>query len=199
MARWGLVVALIVGTVIAPGRADAAGTGYFHTSGPRILDANNEPVRIAGVNWFGFETANYVPHGLWTRDYRSMLDQIKAEGFNTVRLPYSNQMFDPGSMPNSIDFSGGKNADLQGLTPVQVMDRIVAYAGTVGLKVILDRHRPDSGSQSALWYTSRYSEARWISDWRMLAQRYAGNPTVIAADLHNEPHGEATWGDGDQA
>jgi endoglucanase len=65
--------------------------------------------------------------------------------------------------------------------------------------VILDRHRPDSGSQSELWYTSRYSEARWIADWQMLARRYAGNTTVIGADLHNEPHGPATWGDGNQA
>lgn len=32
-----------------------------------------------------------------------------------------------------------------------------------------------------------------------LAERYAGNPTVIGADLHNEPHGSATWGDGNPA
>ena len=31
----------------------------------------------------------------------------------------------------------------------------------------------------------------------MLAQRYAGADTVIGADLHNEPHGQATWGSGD--
>jgi len=30
----------------------------------------------------------------------------------------------------------------------------------------------------------------------MLAQRYRGNPTIIGADLHNEPHSRATWGDG---
>jgi hypothetical protein len=30
----------------------------------------------------------------------------------------------------------------------------------------------------------------------MLAGRYRGNPTVIGADLDNEPHGAATWGDG---
>jgi endoglucanase len=109
-----------------------------------------------------------------------MLDQTKAEGCNTLRLPYSNQMFDAGSTPNGIDFSGGKNADLQGLTPIQVMDRIVAYAGSLGLKVILDRHGPDAGSQSALWYTSRYGEQRWIADWEMLARRYAGNSTSSA-------------------
>jgi endoglucanase len=91
------------------------------------------------------------------------------------------------------------NTDLKGLTPVQIMDKIIAHAGQIGLKVLLDRHRPDSGAQSALWYTAQYSEARWISDWRMLATRYLGNTTVIGADLHNEPHNPACWGCGDTA
>jgi endoglucanase len=30
----------------------------------------------------------------------------------------------------------------------------------------------------------------------MLAGRYRSEPAVIGADLHNEPHGQATWGDG---
>ena len=33
----------------------------------------------------------------------------------------------------------------------------------------------------------------------MLAQRYRNNPTVIGADLHNEPHTPACWGCGDTA
>ena len=53
--------------------ASAAGTGYWHTSGRRILDSNGTAVRIAGINWFGFETNNYVVHGLWSRDYKDML------------------------------------------------------------------------------------------------------------------------------
>jgi hypothetical protein len=32
----------------------------------------------------------------------------------------------------------------------------------------------------------------------MLAQHYAGNTTVVGADLHNEPHSPACWGCGDQ-
>jgi endoglucanase len=31
----------------------------------------------------------------------------------------------------------------------------------------------------------------------MLAHRYRDNPTVVGFDLHNEPHGAATWGSGD--
>lgn len=175
--------------------AKAAGAGYWHTSGSQILDSNNQPVRIAGVNWFGFETANYVAHGLWTRSYKDMLDQIKGLGYNTIRLPYSNQLFDSGSTPNGIDFS--KNPDLQGLSGLQIMDKIIAYSSQIGLRTILDQHRPDSGAQSALWYTSQYPESRWISDWTMLAQRYKGNPMVVGADLHNEPHSPACWGCGD--
>ncbi len=175
--------------------ANAAGTGYWHTNGSKILDANNQQVRITGINWFGFETGNYVVHSLWSRDYRDMLDQIKSLGYNTIRLPYSNQLFDAGSTPNSISFAPtakwpqGMNLPLQGMTHgLQIMDEIIRYGGSIGLRFILDRHRPDSGAQSPLWYTSQYSEQRWISDWQMLAQHYAGNTAVVGADLHNEPH-----------
>ena len=171
--------------------------GYFSTMGNQIVDANGQVVRLSGVNWFGMEGTNYAPHGLWTRGYKEMMDQMKQTGFNTIRLPFSNQLFDAGSVPNGIDFS--KNPDLQGLNGLQVLDKIVAYAGQIGLRIFLDHHRSSAGAGtegSGLWYTAAYPEARFIADWKMLATRYAGNPTVIGADLHNEPHGQATWGDG---
>ncbi len=191
------IAAFTFGTLQMRGSsAKAAGVGYWHTNGSQILDSNNQVVRIAGINWFGFETANYVAHGLWTRNYKDMLDQIKSLGYNTIRLPYSNQLFDAGSTPNGIDFN--KNPDLQGLSGIQDMDKIIDYAtNTDGLRIILDQHRPDSGAQSALWYTSAYPESRWISDWTMLATRYKNNPLVVGADLHNEPHAPACWGCGD--
>ncbi|MFI2434437.1 cellulase family glycosylhydrolase [Streptomyces sp. NPDC018693] len=176
-----------------------AGAGYWHTSGRRILDEAGQPVRIAGINWFGFETHNHVVHGLWSRDYKSMIDQMKSLGYNTIRLPFSDDILKPGTVPNSIDFSSGKNADLQGLGPLGILDKIVAYAGQSGLKVILDRHRPDAGGQSSLWYTATVPESTWITNLRSLAGRYAGNPTVVGIDLHNEPHDPACWGCGDTA
>src|SRR5258708_3596 len=63
----------------------AAGTGPWHTSGSQILDSNNQPVKIAGVNWFGLETTTYAPHGLWTRKLQDMMNQMKTLGFNTIR------------------------------------------------------------------------------------------------------------------
>jgi endoglucanase len=174
----------------------AAGDGYWHTSGNQIVDTAGNPVRITGVNWFGFET-NFAPHGLWARNYQDMMDQIKSLGFNTIRLPFATQMFDPGAMPSTIDF--GRNPDLRGLTPIQIMDKVVAYAGQIGLRILLDRHSIDVAILSPLWYTNQYPQTRWVSDWQMLAQRYRNNTTVIGADLHNEPHEPACWGCGDPA
>jgi chitinase len=78
------------------------------------------------------------------------------------------------------------------------MDKIVDYAGEIGLKIILDHHRSNAGagtSENGLWYNSQYTQAAWINDWKMLAARYADDPAVIGADLHNEPY-NGTWGGG---
>jgi endoglucanase len=196
-AALALPATAVLGGALA-GPAGAAGNGYWHTSGRRILDSAGTAVRVAGINWFGFETSNYVVHGLWSRDYRSVLDQIKSLGYNTLRLPYCDDIFKAGTMPNSITFYD-MNTDLEGLTSLQVMDKLVAYCGQIGLKVILDRHRPDAGGQSALWYTSSVPESTWLANLAAIAGRYAGNPTVVGVDLHNEPHDPATWGSGDSS
>ena len=86
-----------------------------------------------------------------------MLDQIRDLGYNTIRVPFSNQLFDSGSVPNGIDFN--QNPDLVGLNGLQILDKLVSGARARGLKIILDRHRPDANRQSELWYTSAYPEA----------------------------------------
>lgn len=178
-----------------PGGSGGAAAGWFSTAGNQIVDAAGHSVQIAGVNWFGFENTDLAPHGLWTRNYKDMMDQMVELGFNTIRLPFSNDTLHSTATPN-INY--GANPDLQGLTAMQVMDEIVEYAGEIGLRIILDHHRNDSGagtSSNGLWYDAQHSEAQWISDWQALASRYAGNPTVIGADLHNEPFA-GTWGGG---
>jgi endoglucanase len=197
MVVMSIMLLLVWGLNGRKSKAALVGEGYWHTSGRQILDANNQQVIITGLNWFGFETSNYVVHGLWARNYKELLDLVKSLGYNTLRLPYCSQMFEPGSQPNGIDFN--KNPDLQGLSSLQIMDKIIGYCGQIGLRVILDRHRPDSAGQSELWYTDRYPEQIWIRDWMDLARRYNGNPTVIGCDLQNEPRGRAVFGSGDLA
>lgn len=176
------------------GFAQGQGAGYWHTNGRLILDERNQQVRITGINWYGFETDKAVANGLYAQDYRTVLQTVRTQGFNTVRIPLSSQMIEtPGTNLNIAYRSGGVpiNADLRGLNSLQVLDRIVAYAGSIGLKIILDHHRSEAGNSAeanGLWYTAAYPESAWIADWVALARRYAGNATVIGFDLHNEPH-----------
>ena len=178
-------------------QTSAAPSGCLHTSGSKILNASNEEIKFSGVNWFGFETSSKAPHGLDVRSLKSILSQIKSQGYNVIRLPFSNAMLKPGAKPSGINYR--LNADLEGLTSLQVMDKVIAGAEARGLKVILDNHRssPGGGPESGgLWYTQEYPESKWISDWKRLASRYKNSQAVVAVDLRNEPYG-ACWGCGD--
>jgi aryl-phospho-beta-D-glucosidase BglC (GH1 family) len=196
----------IAGPSAPPPPSGAA--GFLSMSGPSMIDASGRTVRLTGVNWFGFETATRAPHGLWSRDYRSMLQQVRDLGFNALRIPWSNAILEPGSLPTGITFSGSDpydgrgpmNQPLQGKTSMEVLDLIVAEAGRLGLKIILDNHsrKPDDFIAEGLWYLPDFPESRWIDDWKKMAARYRNNPTVVAFDLHNEPHAQASWG-GDPA
>ena len=169
----------------------------LRASGGMLVDKAGREVCLTGVNWFGLETSVFAPHGLWSRSWHDMLDQIVETGFNLLRLPFCNEALEPGRQPTSIDF--GENSDLRGLGSLEVMDRVIEGAAARGLRVLLDRHRPTADAQSELWYTDAVPESRWIGDWVTLANRYRNQPAVIGADLHNEPHGPATWGDGNAA
>lgn len=194
---------------LTPPSAGAIGSmlpgGYLHTSGNQIVDTTGTPVRINAVGWFGFETPRMVPDGLGTQSYRAIMDRMVQAGFNTLRLPFSNALLHNPVSPAGINLT--LNPDLAGLSGLALMDKIVAYAGQIGMKVILDDHN-SSGTiglnASGLWYDQTYSDTNFQNDWAALAKHYAGNATVIGADLFNEPHSVigsgsitgATWGDG---
>jgi endoglucanase len=212
LAAAGIAAMTAAGAVTSAGaQSSAVGTGFWHTSGNQILDADGNPVRIAGINWYGFETPDEIAHGLWAQDYHVIINDIKALGYNTIRIPFSNQMVEDPIVPSNLSFynaTGPINTDLEGLNALQDLQKIVTYAGEVGLKVILDDHRSEAGESAeanGLWYTSTYTSQDWVNDWVTLAKLFAGDPTVVGFDLRNEPHTPAgdtyaegaTWGTGD--
>ncbi len=184
------------------GKANAATTinTPLSTKGSQIVDSTGKPVLLRGVNWFGVEGNLHVPHGLWARDYKDMLAQIKSLGYNVIRLPFSVQSLRSSTI-SGIDFSIGSNKDLQGKTPLQVMDLVIQEAQRQGLLVLLDNHTLSDNDPAIpeLWYNDKFTEADWINTWTMLATRYRNQTNVIGADLKNEPHGIASWGSGNEA
>lgn len=76
MAIFAMMATFFVATLSQPTAQAATSLPSLplSTSGNKIVDSTGSQVTLQGVNWFGFETANHAPHGLWSRDYKSMLD-----------------------------------------------------------------------------------------------------------------------------
>src|SRR3990167_9522357 len=107
----------------------------YEINAGKVLDGAGKAIQLRGVNWFGFETNNHVVHGLWARNWTEMITQMQAQGFNAVRLPFCPATLHGSAPPSSIDY--GRNADLQGLSAIQVMDKVVKELANGGIFVLL--------------------------------------------------------------
>ncbi|MEP6503667.1 MAG: cellulase family glycosylhydrolase [Betaproteobacteria bacterium] len=170
-----------------------------------IADQDGARVRLKSVNWFGFESPTLVAGGLNHRRLSDIVRLIKQGGFNSVRLPWCNEMLVAG--PAAPEFLSA-NPELAGKTPLQLFDVVVHELSANGLMVILDNHRTrgdwccDEDHGDGLWYSRVQDEAQWLRDWAFMARRQAGNAWVVGAELRNEIRPDnalalkPSWGDG---
>jgi endoglucanase len=170
----------------------------LHTAGRFIVDSTGARVHLSGVNWYGAESSDFVVAGLQAATLQSIVQQIKSLGFNVVRLPWSNQLFETN--PVVGNYALAANPSLEGENALTILDQVIAALTNAGIMVILDNHNSNAewccstSDGNSLWYNSQYPQANWQADWQGMAQRYASNPLVIGADLRNEPRSPATWG-----
>ncbi|WP_421991653.1 cellulase family glycosylhydrolase [Roseococcus sp.] len=208
---------------------------WLKANGGHLVTEDNTPFRVKGTNWYGFDSV-LMPGGLWTRAYKTIviggathkgiLDQIAELGFNTIRLPVCQDITWPGRKiygTNTIDasknpdfisssMSSGAAGSADVLPSLVVLDKIIAYAKSLGLRVILDMHcaAPNTDNEAGFggkWYTTATpggagstagvmgeprNEEQWIRAWEFLANRYKNEPAVCGFDLLNEPF-NCTW------
>jgi hypothetical protein len=77
------------------GGGGGGGTGSTPVYATRPDGVYRDGVRIPlyGVNWFGLETCDRAPHGLWSgRSVADFLAQVKGWGFTALRVPVSPQV-----------------------------------------------------------------------------------------------------------
>jgi len=190
---------------------------YLHTCGSQIVDAGGNPVRLRAVNWYGFDSNDFVAGGLRYQSYQAIVDRIKSLGFNAIRLPFSNELVERNPvvsdlgpicvhltcLPDTGAEALGPNGNLVGLRALDIMQTIVDYAGGQGLYVILDNHRSEAAwgpEENGLWYNRAnpclsttapyicYTARNWHDDWQTMERRFANDAAVIGLDLRNEPH-----------
>lgn len=199
---------------VAPGTSLTA----LSTSGNQIVDLGGNPVRMTGVTWSGFESSALAPKTLDSQPYKTVtvngvihegqVDRIKRAGFNCVRIPVCADMTLSGVLP-SLAIDATLNPDLYSGNTVrsslEVLDAIVTYCGSQGIRVILDmKSLVPGGTGNGLWYTTQTptsasggglrNEADWVDAWTALATRYRGSSAVVGADLIDRPYA-CTWDD----
>ena len=184
----------------ASGDADA-GIAYpllpavpFHTQSRWILDNTGHRFKLAGVSWYGAESSALVPMGLDLNALPSIAHLVKTLGFNSVRLPWANQLYEQNPIIDSALLSA--NPQLQGRHALEVLDAVIDALAREGLVVILDNHRSrgdwccDTVHGDGLWHTVQYPESAWLADWVGMTTRYRSQPAVVGVDLRNEIRGQ---------
>jgi endoglucanase len=200
-----LAGALLFGLSPARGQsgAPASVTPPLHTDGAQIRDARGATIRLVSVNWYGFDQGEYVAGGLDRVQLAELAHTIRALGFNSVRLPWANQIVEDN--PRVPAYALKANPQLKGKHALEIMDDVVAALAREQLMVILDNHVSRSDwccnekDGNGLWYNREYPESRWLEDWQTLVRRYQAQPFVVAADLRNELRSGAQWGGSDPA
>ena len=130
-----------------------------------------------------------------------MARKIRTMGFNSVRLPWANQIVEEN--PYVPGYALTANPELRGKRALEIMDEVIRALAAEHLMVILDNHVSRSDwccndkDGNGLWYNREYPESHWIEDWKTLVRRYKAQPYVVAADLRNELRSGAQWGGND--
>jgi endoglucanase len=170
----------------------------LHTSGASIVDAAGKPVKLDLVNWYGAESPDYAVGGLKYQPVTTIINEIVAMGFNGVRLPWSNEMWQSNPVVPAKVLTA--NPQFQGEHARTIFEQVVHDLANAGLMVVLDDHNSNaewccsSTDGNTLWYNSAYPQSAWLSDWKSVVTEFRGIPQVIGADVRNEPRGAATWG-----
>jgi endoglucanase len=182
---------LIGSTLLAQSDARAED---WEVDGSQVM-YKNQPFLLKGINWFGAETCDHVPHGLWTHSMEWYLDFIRGNDFNALRLPISEELI-VHSMDN-VPNPGMVAADgtLAGKTSIQIIDAIFDQCAKRGIFILLDMHRLHCEAQShELWYQDEYTYQTFIDSWQKVINRYANHPAFFGIDVLNEGRGPANFG-----
>ncbi|KAJ5512072.1 hypothetical protein N7463_001624 [Penicillium fimorum] len=180
--------------------------------GRHIRDADGESLKLASINWYGASNINFIPSGLDVRHRDEIAQLIRRLGFNSVRLPYADEIVDPDPVVNSSLIAANPDLFLTATNgkprSLDVYHAEVESMTAAGLLVIVNNHIRQAtrccgiNPCDIIWYNDwlaggrfcriRQSEDKWIRNWETVMNPLAKNPLVLGADLRNEPRG--LWG-----
>ncbi|KAI8632533.1 endoglucanase E1 [Xylariaceae sp. FL1651] len=176
----------------------------LRTKGRDIVDTTGRRYKLSSVNLYGGSDELFIPGGLDVQHRSVIAATIRMLGFNSVRLPYSDEMVikNPHIPPHHLT----ANPDLIGQRALDIFAAVVEALTDAGIAVIVNNHITTAtwccGADpcDAGWANDHLgplcrisqSEEDWIQHWETIMERFIDNPYVIGADLRNEVRG--VWG-----
>lgn len=100
-------VLCLAALLLAQSSLPAALAGKLTVSGNQVLE-DGRPIKMHGINYFGFNNAQTMVDGLWagqtslTKDFSTQVYRQQLLGFNAVRLPFSFKDF---ALPGRTDYN----------------------------------------------------------------------------------------------
>jgi hypothetical protein len=146
-------------------------------AGTQILDSQNHPVRLQGVNAASMEfTSDGEGHILKTVNVA-----IQDWHVNVIRMPLSQDRW----------FGKGREQTDGGKAYRALVKQIVNECATQHCYIILDLHWSDCNEWGQNIGQHSMPDTNSLVFWRSFAPLYANNPAVLF-DLYNEPH-DVSW------
>jgi len=179
--RVSAVLVILVSGIPSSAAADAPTAAktplQLKVVGTQILDSENHPVRLRGVNAASLE---------WTSDgeghiLNTVNVAIRDWKVNVIRLPLSQDRWF-GQAPEQTD--GGKAYR-------DLVQQVVEACSSQGCYIILDLHWSDCNVWGQNIGQHSMPDLYSLTFWKDFAPHYANNPAVLF-DLYNEPH-DVSW------
>jgi hypothetical protein len=166
------------GAVAAAARHRGSGAFGLHVSGNQLLNNNNQPIRLLGVNYQGSEYSCIGGWGFWDGPHDLGSVQAMASWhINTVRIPL-----------NEDGWLGinGVAAAYSGANYQQAIVDYVNLLNSQGMYAIVDLHWSAPGTDLASGQQAMANADHSPTFWQSVANTFKNNPSVLF-DLYNEP------------
>ncbi|RDW87893.1 putative beta-galactanase protein [Coleophoma crateriformis] len=187
--------------------------GPFVNDGRWIVDASNNSVIYAGVNWPG-AAETMLPEGLQYQSIEFIVAKIKAMGMNVIRLTYATQMID------EIYDNGGEGIPIatalvsalgqengtsifqrilannptfsENITHLEVFDAIASECAKNEIYVHLDNHVSKAmwccayNDGNGFFHDTHFDVGNWTRGLSYMANHGLSWPNLMSMSLRNE-------------
>lgn len=166
------------------------GASHFTSRDHKLLYNDKKNFLLKGVNFSGFETYCFAPHGLWAHNLDFYMDFIAQNEFNAIRLPLSYDLSWNLDTAPPYDCVMAQT-DACSASAGALLECFFEKALARNIFIVVDFHTIQSFITEHPYGNLTRNE--FVEAWDRLLDRVIHYPNLMGIDIKNEPHGSTTW------